>query len=255
MPYNRTFETSWASHGVTQSGKFAYEFCVGSSGIIQVGWATAQADFDPFLGKGVGDDSESYAFDGHRLKNWHGLKFKNNFYGREWFEGAVVTAMIDLDEASISYMLNGESLGIAFRDIDRNKIWCPAVSLTSDEWGRFYFGSPIDMLQYCPADFSPIGLYAEKLASPSRSHFSESSIEELSPVDKNLISISLEDHKKSQSRERSLSPAKSDRKASTRSPTVSLVSDGTVILDKYMAMLFYYEVQVGLAASNSDYMM
>jgi hypothetical protein len=49
-----TFESCRASHGITLSGKFAFEFLVGSGAIMQIGWATSDCCFDPYLGQGVG---------------------------------------------------------------------------------------------------------------------------------------------------------------------------------------------------------
>lgn len=49
-----TFESIRASHGITESGKFAYEFQIGSGGIMQIGFSTADCKFDPYLGQGVG---------------------------------------------------------------------------------------------------------------------------------------------------------------------------------------------------------
>lgn len=53
-------------------------------------------------------------------------------------------------------MLNGLSLGIAFRNVDTRRKWFPAVSMTGGQWGRFRFGSDLDPLQFCPEKYDPI---------------------------------------------------------------------------------------------------
>ena len=58
--------------GVTGNGRYAYEFVIRTTGIIQIGWACDKCVFDPEAGTGVGDNVYSYAFDGHRVKKWHG---------------------------------------------------------------------------------------------------------------------------------------------------------------------------------------
>lgn len=65
---------------------------------------------------GVGDDLNSYAFDGSRCRAWHGgahgvAQLPNQGeYGDEWRPGDIVTVLIDMDEATIAYMLNGQNL-------------------------------------------------------------------------------------------------------------------------------------------------
>jgi hypothetical protein len=72
-----TFASCRASIGVNRKGRFAFEFELMSSGIVQIGWSSDQCKLDPFMGQGVGDDYESYGFDGFRMKFWHGNSFSN----------------------------------------------------------------------------------------------------------------------------------------------------------------------------------
>ena len=50
-------------------GKWMFEATLGSSGIMQLGWATFRC---PFTHEhGVGDAQDSYAYDGHRVRKWN----------------------------------------------------------------------------------------------------------------------------------------------------------------------------------------
>lgn len=73
-----SFESAMLKQSVTGSGKYAFEVEIISDGIMQIGWSS-KFDFDPFLGRGVGDDADSYAFDGCRVRKWHGEKFDVTF--------------------------------------------------------------------------------------------------------------------------------------------------------------------------------
>jgi hypothetical protein len=150
------FETVIASHGVTGTGKYAYEFQLGTTGIIQLGWCCDESSFNERGGYGVGDDLDSYALDGTRVRKWHGRDVGNESYGAKWSVQDVVTVMLDLDERTVSFMLNGSNFGIAFDDVDTSKMWYPAVSCTSHQYGRFFFGGILDKLRFCPEDYVPI---------------------------------------------------------------------------------------------------
>lgn len=66
-----SFESVRGTHGVSASGKFAYEVTLLSTKIIQMGWATRECAFRPEHSLGVGDDIHSFAYDGSRQKKWH----------------------------------------------------------------------------------------------------------------------------------------------------------------------------------------
>lgn len=68
----------------------------------------------------------------------------------------VVTCLLDLDEGTMTFLLNGVDLGVAFKNIDRGRCWYPAVSLTTDEWGSFRFGSVLDPMVFCPDGYACI---------------------------------------------------------------------------------------------------
>nr|KAJ3422335.1 hypothetical protein HK105_000154 [Polyrhizophydium stewartii] len=131
--------------GVTGGGRYSYDFVIRTSNIMQIGWASEKCHFNSEAGTGVGDDEHSYAYDGHRMKRWH-AELDNNSYGRSWSPGDTVTSVIDLDQCTITYYLNGESMGVAFESIDPWQTWYPAVSLSSDQMGLFRFGGKLDPL-------------------------------------------------------------------------------------------------------------
>lgn len=109
-----------------------YEIIVETLGIIQIGWATTECSFDAQRGHGVGDDSFSYSIDGYRAKKWHGstrtnvicthTKFQNT-YGAYFKIGDVIGVMIDLDNETMSYSINGMPMGVAFENIGKEKSW------------------------------------------------------------------------------------------------------------------------------------
>lgn len=74
-----TFESVRANTHIPprKPGKWAWECVLHTDGIIQIGFATAACVFDAEAGTGVGDDGFSYAYDGHRIKKWHGLNPRN----------------------------------------------------------------------------------------------------------------------------------------------------------------------------------
>lgn len=62
--------TSVTSKLKVTGGKWYYEAVIISSGLKQIGWVTP--DFVPDEnGNGVGDDNNSWAYDGFRLMAWH----------------------------------------------------------------------------------------------------------------------------------------------------------------------------------------
>ncbi|EGF77219.1 hypothetical protein BATDEDRAFT_27890 [Batrachochytrium dendrobatidis JAM81] len=150
-----TFQSLRMNTGVTGNGRYAYEFVIRTTGIIQIGWACDKCVFDPEAGTGVGDNVYSYAFDGHRVKKWHD-SIDDNEYGAEWTAGDVITAILDLDQKTITFCLNGVSFGVAFTNVDNSVTWCPAVSLTSEQSGFFRFGSKFDPLKFLPEHTVPI---------------------------------------------------------------------------------------------------
>ena len=99
-------------------GRWYYEVRVSSPGVAQIGWASQRFRGSAGAGEGVGDDLHSWAFDGARLRKWHGL---DEPFGRTWAAGDVVCCALDCDAGRILFGLNGDyacPLGSAFEGID-----------------------------------------------------------------------------------------------------------------------------------------
>ena len=106
------------------------------------GWQTDQCKYGPEKGVGVGDDVNSCAFDGARCKVWSGPPSEqhNNDYGREWVEGDTLSCLMSWT-GDVSFWLGGVSQGVAFKAMNMNSNWYPAVSLAMDQQCVFNFGS------------------------------------------------------------------------------------------------------------------
>lgn len=119
-------------------GKWAYEVLISSQGLMQIGWCTLNCRFNQE--EGVGDTPDSYAYDGNRVRKWN---VTTTNYGKSWAAGDIVSCLIDLDEGTITFCLNGQSLGTAFSDIKMGPgvAYFPAISLSFKESVAFNFGS------------------------------------------------------------------------------------------------------------------
>uniref|UniRef100_A0A667X8W5 E3 ubiquitin-protein ligase RNF123 n=1 Tax=Myripristis murdjan TaxID=586833 RepID=A0A667X8W5_9TELE len=118
-------------------GKWAYEVLISSQGLMQIGWCTLNCRFNQE--EGVGDTPDSYAYDGNRVRKWN---VTTTNYGKSWAAGDIVSCLIDLDEGTITFCLNGQSLGTAFTNIKMGPgiAYFPAISLSFKESVAFNFG-------------------------------------------------------------------------------------------------------------------
>lgn len=119
-------------------GKWVYEVLISSQGLMQIGWCTLTCRFNQE--EGVGDTPDSYAYDGNRVRKWN---VTTTNYGKSWAAGDIVSCLIDLDDATITFCLNGQSLGTAFSNIKMGPgiAYFPAISLSFKESVAFNFGS------------------------------------------------------------------------------------------------------------------
>uniref|UniRef100_A0A8P4K9X1 E3 ubiquitin-protein ligase RNF123 n=1 Tax=Dicentrarchus labrax TaxID=13489 RepID=A0A8P4K9X1_DICLA len=119
-------------------GKWAYEVLISSQGLMQIGWCTLNCRFNQE--EGVGDTPDSYAYDGNRVRKWN---VTTTNYGKSWAAGDIVSCLVDLDEGTITFCLNGQSLGTAFTNIKMGPgvAYFPAISLSFKESVAFNFGS------------------------------------------------------------------------------------------------------------------
>eukprot|EP01134_Creolimax_fragrantissima_P002469 CFRG2469T1 len=119
-------------------GKWMYEVTLITSGIQQIGWATIDCVFSNE--HGVGDEIDSFSYDGCRLKKWN---VKPETYGETWVQGDTLGIMIDCDEGQISYCRNGKHMGVAFSGIrhhERGLAFFPALSMSHLERCEINFG-------------------------------------------------------------------------------------------------------------------
>jgi len=119
-------------------GKWMYEVTLGNCGIQQIGWATLDCPFT--FEEGVGDAPDSYAYDGKRVRKWN---VSCHSYGQTWATGDVIGCCMDLERGEISFLRNGESLGVAFTDVRRWReglAYFPAFSLSQGEKAELNFG-------------------------------------------------------------------------------------------------------------------
>ncbi|XP_018581129.2 E3 ubiquitin-protein ligase RNF123 isoform X1 [Scleropages formosus] len=132
-------------------GKWIYEVLISSQGLMQIGWCTLDCRFNQE--EGVGDTPDSYAYDGNRVRKWN---VTTTNYGKSWAAGDIVSCLIDLDEGTITFYLNGQSLGIAFSNIKMGPgiAYFPAISLSFKESVAFNFGSR--PLRYPVEGYSPL---------------------------------------------------------------------------------------------------
>nr|XP_023667118.1 E3 ubiquitin-protein ligase RNF123 [Paramormyrops kingsleyae] len=132
-------------------GKWIYEVLISSQGLMQIGWCTLDCRFNQE--EGVGDTPDSYAYDGNRVRKWN---VTTTNYGKSWAAGDIVSCLIDLDDGTITFYLNGQSLGIAFSNIKMGPgiAYFPAISLSFKESVAFNFGSR--PLRYPVEGYSPL---------------------------------------------------------------------------------------------------
>ncbi|XP_014468649.1 PREDICTED: E3 ubiquitin-protein ligase RNF123-like [Dinoponera quadriceps] len=131
------FSTMRANTAVFR-GKWMYEVQLGSKGVMQVGWGTAQCKFNQQFG--VGDTINSYAYDGNRMRKWNVTTHK---YGESWLTGDIIGCALDMDDGTIDFYRNGRSLGRAFENVPMGAgiAYLPTVSLAFTENLTANFGS------------------------------------------------------------------------------------------------------------------
>uniref|UniRef100_A0A668AWW8 Uncharacterized protein n=1 Tax=Myripristis murdjan TaxID=586833 RepID=A0A668AWW8_9TELE len=128
------------------TGKWYFELEV-SGGEMRVGWAKPGCLPDQELGS----DEQAFVFDGFKAQRWHQ---GNEHFGRTWQAGDVVGCMVDLNEHTMIFTLNGEVLlddsgsELAFKDFEVNEGFVPVCSLGVCQVGRMNFGKDVSTLKY-----------------------------------------------------------------------------------------------------------
>ena len=135
------FGTASVSGCYLSEGKWYYEVEIITTGIIQIGWADESFEGNSNTGDGVGDHHRSWAYDGHRQQKWNGQPEPEKYgKGHEmWNTGDVVGCSLDCEAQTMTFYLNGQSLGPAFEHIrpaavgKRQCGFYPAISLEEGE--------------------------------------------------------------------------------------------------------------------------
>ena len=125
-------------------GKWCYEVLLESNGLFQIGFCQLKTIFSSQYG--VGDDTNSFGYDGFRLSCWS--KDENRF-GKVWDYGDIIGVCIDLDNKHLEYFQNGESLGKFTKNIENGHgvAYFPGISFSDYEKCSFNFGA-------CPLVYS-----------------------------------------------------------------------------------------------------
>lgn len=144
-----------SSGAVVRWGRRYYELQIERGCSFQLGWVRPNYYFGDGVYTGVGDDSGSWGFDGHRRAKWH---FERQTpYGDYWKPGDVIGVAVDVDKGHMWYSINGRYLGVAFRDIFVGSDGLlPAVTVEGDDGSlpaaRFRFTDPI----FKPSDYETV---------------------------------------------------------------------------------------------------
>uniref|UniRef100_A0A8C6TQI7 B30.2/SPRY domain-containing protein n=1 Tax=Neogobius melanostomus TaxID=47308 RepID=A0A8C6TQI7_9GOBI len=127
--------------------KWYFELEVLTSGQMRVGWARPGCLPDQELGS----DDQAFVFDGYKVQRWHQ---GNEHFGRAWQSGDVVGCMVDLNEHTMMFTLNGEVMlddsgsELAFKDFEVGDGFIPVCSLGVCQVGRMNFGKDVSSLKY-----------------------------------------------------------------------------------------------------------
>ncbi|XP_067310941.1 ryanodine receptor 3 isoform X2 [Pseudorasbora parva] len=129
------------------TGKWYFEFEAVTGGDMRVGWARPGCKPDVELGT----DDQAYVFDGHR---GHRLHMGSRLFGRCWHSGDVVGCMINMEDKSMIFTLNGEILitnkgsELCFADFDIDDGFIPVCSLGLSQVGRMNLGKDASTFKY-----------------------------------------------------------------------------------------------------------
>lgn len=136
---------------------FEVELVVGT-GIRQIGWASKRTRYTS--GNGCGDDSNSWGWDGKRIKLWNG---SNSAQGKAWSQGDVVGCAIDFTTSSgttMMWSLNGNwahPMGAFVTDASPSGPLFPAMSI-NDKGDVSKFNISSSEFKFAPPDSSYRGV-------------------------------------------------------------------------------------------------
>ncbi|CAL8317339.1 unnamed protein product [Merluccius merluccius] len=129
------------------TGKWYFEFEALSGGDMCVGWARPGCRPDMELGM----DDQAFVFDGYRGRRMHR---GSRYFGRTWSKGDVVGCMINMEDKSMIFTLNGELLitgkgsELCFCDFETEDGFIPVCSLGMSQIGRMNLGKDASTFKY-----------------------------------------------------------------------------------------------------------
>ncbi|XP_031437386.1 ryanodine receptor 3 isoform X2 [Clupea harengus] len=129
------------------TGKWYFEFEALTGGDMLVGWARPGCRPDVELGL----DELSYVFDGFRGRRVHR---GSRIFGRSWSKGDVVGCMINMEDKSMIFTLNGEILitnngsELCFADFETEDGFIPVCSLGLSQIGHMNLGKDASTFKY-----------------------------------------------------------------------------------------------------------
>uniref|UniRef100_A0AAQ6A9H2 Ryanodine receptor 3 n=1 Tax=Amphiprion ocellaris TaxID=80972 RepID=A0AAQ6A9H2_AMPOC len=132
-----------------KTGKWYFEFEALTGGDMRVGWARPGCRPDVELG---GDD-QAFVFDGYRGRRMHA---GSRYFGHPWKKGDVVGCMINMEDKSMIFTLNGELLitnkgsELCFTDFETEdgEGFIPVCSLGMSQIGRMNLGKDASTFKY-----------------------------------------------------------------------------------------------------------
>ncbi|XP_009293048.2 ryanodine receptor 3 isoform X1 [Danio rerio] len=130
-----------------KTGKWYFEFEAITGGDMRVGWARPGCRPDIELGM----DDQSFVFDGHRGRRVH---MGSHFFARSWNKGDVVGCLINMEDKSMIFTLNGEILitnkgsELCFADFETEDGFIPVCSLGLSQIGRMNLGKDASTFKY-----------------------------------------------------------------------------------------------------------
>ncbi|KAK7904971.1 hypothetical protein WMY93_017578 [Mugilogobius chulae] len=136
----------WAKDRIKQGWTYGIQQAV-TGGDMRVGWARPGCKPDVELGT----DKLAFVFDGHR---GHCLNMGSRLFGRCWHAGDVVGCMINMEDKSMIFTLNGEILittkgsELCFTDFETEDGFIPVCSLGLSQVGRMNLGKNASTFKY-----------------------------------------------------------------------------------------------------------
>ncbi|XP_068608169.1 ryanodine receptor 3-like [Brachionichthys hirsutus] len=130
-----------------KTGRWYFEFEAVTGGDMRVGWARPGCKPDVELGT----DELAFVFDGYR---GHCLNTGSRLFGRCWHAGDVVGCMINMEDKSMIFTLNGEILittkgsELCFTDFETEDGFIPVCSLGLSQVGRMNLGKDASTFKY-----------------------------------------------------------------------------------------------------------